>query len=160
MELQPGFRLLPVQTAGEAATSVDLYLYDTADGGAGYAAEAATRIEAILETALQLVEGCPTNCVQSCTRCMRHYGNRLVQHRLDRRLAAHLLRYARDGVAPTMPNLDQQAQQLEPLARFLELARRRVERGSSAPLLVHPTGADRPIPPKRRSQRNCCQTTR
>src|SRR5690606_23622425 len=57
----------------------------------------------------------------SCTKCLRHYGNRFLHGRLDRRLALQLLRYFRTGEVPAFASTSEQARMLRPLARFLEL---------------------------------------
>lgn len=136
-ELSAGHRLLPpgLGEAGEA--SFDLYLFDTAAGGAGYAAEAGAELPAILRAALELVEGCPSQCERSCTRCLRHYGNRFWHATLDRHLAAQVLRHLMYGEAPEPAPVEEQRQILAPLRRFLELEGWEVEQGrEGAPLLV------------------------
>lgn len=116
-ELSAGHRLLPA----EIGASFDLYLFDTAAGGAGYAAEAGAELNTILRAALDLVEGCPRGCERSCTRCLRHYGNRFWHNSLDRHLAAQVLRHIMYGTAPEVAPIAEQRQQLAALQRFLEL---------------------------------------
>jgi hypothetical protein len=121
-ELSAGFRLMP--PVGEDAVArlvADLYLYDTASGGAGYAAEAGEVLPSVLATALDLLDHCPATCERSCTKCLRHYGNRLWHDSLDRHLAADLLRYGRDALLPAIPSIEGQTAQLQPLQRYLEL---------------------------------------
>ncbi len=122
-ELSAGYRLLPsgISDDSSALALVDFYLFDTASGGAGYAAEAATELAQILTTASTLVEDCPGNCQRSCTRCMRHYGNRFWHMRLDRHLAAQMLRYVQEDTLPIAATMAKQRQQLAPLRRYLEL---------------------------------------
>lgn len=122
-ELSAGYRLMSSIDGDDADTKglVDIYLYDTAAGGAGYAAEAGESLSKILDDAIILLQNCPAHCERSCTKCLRHYGNRLLHDRLDRRLAEQFLIYAKTGVAPTIPNAMEQARQLDPLQRFLEL---------------------------------------
>ena len=141
-ELSAGYRLMPpVDEDPDALASVDFYLFDTASGGAGYAAEAGEELPAILAAALDLVEQCPRNCERSCTRCMRHYGNRFFHNRLDRHLASAVLRYAIDGEVPASAPTTTQRQQLASLSRYLELegwqeAESPWKNGSEAPLLL------------------------
>ncbi|MCS6839232.1 MAG: DEAD/DEAH box helicase [Roseiflexaceae bacterium] len=118
VELSAGYRFLPNRSK---LGHIDLYLFDTAAGGAGYAAEAGVELEKILHTALDLVEGCPRECERSCTRCLRHYGNRFWHYALDRHLAAHFLRYVVKGELPLTPTVAEQRQLLKPLRRFFEL---------------------------------------
>lgn len=116
-ELSAGHRLLPA----DSGASFDLYLFDTASGGAGYAAEAGAELGTILQAALDLVEGCPRDCERSCTRCLRHYGNRFWHVSLDRHLAAQVLRHIMYGAAPEVAPVTEQRRQLVALRRFLEL---------------------------------------
>ena len=75
----------------------------------------------VLDEVLRLLENCPRGCENSCTECLRHYGNRYWQERLDRFLAKDLLSYARMGTAPSVASIERQSWQLHPLQRFLEL---------------------------------------
>jgi len=67
------------------------------------------------------VEGCPRDCERSCTRCLRHYGNRFWHVSLDRHLAAQVLRHIMYGAAPEVAPVTEQRRQLVALRRFLEL---------------------------------------
>ncbi len=138
VELSAGYRLLPPEIDALPGTlvSVDLYLFDTAAGGAGYAAEAGAELGTILDTALKLVENCPQSCERSCTRCLRHYGNRFWHNRLDRHLAAHFLRYLMTGQIPAVAPIEEQRRHLAPLRRFLELEGWNVEDRAGFPLAV------------------------
>jgi ATP-dependent helicase YprA (DUF1998 family) len=121
-ELSAGYRLMPPLGEDIGAVSVaDIYLYDTASGGAGYAAEAGEQLDNVLAATLALLEECPAACERSCTRCLRHYGNRYWHESLDRHLAAQVLRYGRDGTPPPVAALHAQREQLLPLKRYLEL---------------------------------------
>jgi len=122
-ELSAGYRLIPaVGDEDQGALGIaDFYLFDTASGGAGYAAEAGDMLPRVLDEVLRLLENCPRRCENSCTECLRHYGNRYWQERLDRFLAKDLLSYARLGTAPPVAPLERQSWQLRPLQRFLEL---------------------------------------
>lgn len=117
-EIGAGYRFLP---DGSKLGHVDLYVFDTAAGGAGYAAEAGVELGKILNAALDLVESCPRDCERSCTRCLRHYGNRFWHAALDRRLAAHMLRHLMYGELPPVPSVAEQRRLLKPLQRFFEL---------------------------------------
>jgi hypothetical protein len=99
----------------------ELFLYDTASGGAGYAAEAGEELAAVLDQTAELLRHCPAACERSCTKCLRHYGNRFLHARLDRRLGFALLRYAQHGEIPAISSPAQQARTLAPLAQFLTL---------------------------------------
>ena len=104
-ELGAGFRLVPHEH--DDRLYADIFLYDTAAGGAGYADQAGRPdiLEEILEVALDILERCPAQCDRSCYECLRHYANQHVQEHLDRHLGADLLRYLRDGTIPTGTDL-------------------------------------------------------
>ena len=121
-ELSAGYRLgVPLTEAPHELGHSDIFLYDTASGGAGYAAEAGEALPAVLHLALQLLRECPAGCERSCTRCLRHYGNRMLHERLDRQLGAQLLAFMIDGAVPAIASPERQAEMLAPLARYLEL---------------------------------------
>jgi hypothetical protein len=46
-----------------------------------------TELRSCWSRALRTVPGAPIRCERSCTKCLRHYGNRFLHGRLDRRLA-------------------------------------------------------------------------
>jgi len=100
---------------------LDVYLYDTLSGGAGYADLAGRNIAEILDDVQKLLEDCPSQCERSCESCLRHYHNQHLKERLDRRVAAQLLRYARFGEIPAEDTTRKQAADLAALRRLLEL---------------------------------------
>ena len=122
-ELSAGYRLMPVLSEDKKGTLalVDIYLFDTASGGAGYAAEAGDLLPEILHETLTFLANCSERCERSCTKCLRHYGNRFWHKQLDRHLAIQLVEYARDGKMPSIPSILEQSHQLAPLQRYLEL---------------------------------------
>lgn len=91
-ELQAEYR--PALTeAGHRGLEAEIYLYDTLAGGAGFARRVRDLGQGIFDDAIDLLEGCPAHCEQSCYRCLRRFGNRFEHSLLDRRLGASLLRY-------------------------------------------------------------------
>ena len=110
-ELSAGYRLVP-PSANEAPGTLrvaDIDLFDTASGGAGYAAEAGEMLTRVLDQTIRLLEKCPKHCERSCTFCLRHNGNRCWQERLDRFLVLDFLRYASYGTVPPVPEVSRQA---------------------------------------------------
>lgn len=99
----------------------EIYLFDTASGGAGYAADAGEELELVLQRTRDLLVSCPAECERSCTRCLRHYGNRFLHPHMDRRLAGQLLEFATTGRAPVVDDVSRQARLLAPLAQWLRL---------------------------------------
>jgi hypothetical protein len=135
-EFGASFRIVP--QAGNGELYLDVYLYDTLAGGAGYAELAGKYLGDILAAALTLLEDCPERCDRSCESCLRHYHNQHLRDRLDRRVGAQLLRYAMRGELPTEQPVERQAAALGALKRLLELDGYRCE--SVAPL------KDGPVP--------------
>ncbi|WP_224543693.1 DEAD/DEAH box helicase [Mesorhizobium sp. CA16] len=118
-EFGAGFRIVPNRE--DDSLMLDVYLYDTLSGGAGYAELAARNIEEVLQQTLALLEDCPAHCEHSCQSCLRHYHNQYLKDRLDRNLGAELLRYALDGTLPQEKTSLAQARLLLNLQRLLEL---------------------------------------
>lgn len=119
-EFGAGFRIVP-STEGADQLYLDVYLYDTLSGGAGYAELAGRYLDEILDSVLALLENCPAHCDRSCESCLCHYHNQHLRGRLDRFVGAQLLRYARSGEIPAEAPAPDQAANLEALARLLEL---------------------------------------
>lgn len=119
-ELGAGFRMSA--STGEENGNLEVFLYDTTSGGAGYAYEAGESLGPILERTKLLLSNCSNDeCETSCTKCLRHYGNRFLHTRLNRKLGLQLLEYAVNEKVPQIDSIDQQKQTLNPLSRFLEL---------------------------------------
>ena len=95
-----GGNWLPV--AGAHGGAVDLFLYDTLPGGAGYTRLTQANLVDVLNAALGILKGCTNNCPTACYRCVLHYGNRFYHHGLDRHLGAALLKHVLQGVTPTL----------------------------------------------------------
>jgi ATP-dependent helicase YprA (DUF1998 family) len=142
-EFGAGFRVVPAQ--GNDELLLDIYLYDTLAGGAGYAELAGRHLDEILADVLKLLESCPSSCDRSCESCLRHYHNQHLQDRLDRHVGAQLLRYALRGEIPREAEVLVQVACMSSLRRMLELDGFRCESatsisGVSVPLLVERKG--------------------
>ncbi|MBO7822129.1 DEAD/DEAH box helicase [Burkholderia pseudomallei] len=116
-EFGAGHRILAIDAEG--SVSLDVYLYDTLSGGAGYAELAAKYFDEIARETLALLEGC--TCDTSCTECLDHFHNQHLKGQLDRRLAASLLRYGIDGALPKSEAPEAQGVLLHALASSLRL---------------------------------------
>jgi ATP-dependent helicase YprA (DUF1998 family) len=112
----------------------DIYLHDTASGGAGYSQMAGKIIEKVFDRAYQLLTEC--KCETSCRKCLRHYGNRMVHADLDRRLAIDAWKYVRNGKLPAIEAHDMQVRVLKPLRQMLELAGIKCKSSEQSPLIV------------------------
>lgn len=140
-EFGAGHRLLPVQRDGSIL--LDVYLYDTLAGGAGYSQLAFKYFDEIIESTLAVLESC--NCDTSCTDCLDHFHNQQLKKRLDRKLGASLLRYSLYGTVPAPASVSQQAHNLAALASSLVLDGFEVDlsgvfQGRIVPLVVRRNG--------------------
>ena len=107
LQLEPGeieaeFRPAVGTSDPEEGAEVEVYLYDTLPGGAGFSHRAGERIDEILRQALHRLDHCPGQCDGSCYRCLRRFTNRFEHDRLDRHVGADLLRFLLDGHLPTL----------------------------------------------------------
>jgi len=116
-ELESGYRLRRTD-AGESF--VELFMYDSIAGGAGYSRAVGEAFEVIFAMALKRLADC--DCQTSCSRCLRTYQNRMSHSALDRRLGYELGVYIQTGIAPEVMDLGQQGAILRPLAGMLGLA--------------------------------------
>lgn len=91
-EVQAEFRGA-LSPAGVDGLEVEIFLYDTLPGGAGFARAAAQKGETLFAEALRSMEHCPDpGCDSSCYRCLRTFRNRMDHSALDRYVGAALLR--------------------------------------------------------------------
>lgn len=74
----------------EGATGRSIFLYDTANGGAGYVAAAAAEIVDLLRASRQKLE-CPRQCDSACHGCLLTFDTQYRADQLDRHLAAPVL---------------------------------------------------------------------
>ena len=96
-ELSGGFRTSPreVKDSLDVTGYLELYLYDTTSGGAGFATKTYERFEEIIEDASNIMGGC--TCTHSCYSCLRTYQNKLWHLKMDRHLGNAILYYAISG---------------------------------------------------------------
>jgi len=100
-EIQAEYR--PALTPkGKEGTEVEIYLYDTLPGGAGFSRRTGELGISIFDKALSILEDCPGKCDFSCYRCLRSFKNKLEHDLLDRHLASSLLRFVLSGETPVI----------------------------------------------------------
>jgi hypothetical protein len=98
-ELQAEYR--PALTdLGRIGKQVEIYLYDTLPGGAGFARQIGDLGIKVFERALDILDHCPEQCDRSCYRCLRSYKNKFDHDLLDRTVGSVLLRYLLSGQEP------------------------------------------------------------
>ena len=86
---------------GARGNEVEVFLYDTSPGGAGFVRSAARDPEKLLRRALTILENC--DCSASCYSCLRSHKNRWDHADLDRHLGASFLRHILFGERPWIP---------------------------------------------------------
>ena len=98
-EIQAEYR--PALTAlGRTGRQVEIYLYDTLPGGAGFAKRIGDLGLAVFNGALDILKKCPDDCDRSCYRCLRSYKNKFEHDLLDRYVGDVLLEYLIVGDVP------------------------------------------------------------
>ncbi len=105
--------------AGATGLEVEIFLYDTLAGGAGFSREVVDRAPEVFNRALELLDECPEGCDGSCYRCLRSFRNRMEHSKLDRQLGTQFLRHALYGGYPAYPS-GRVAQSLDLLRDDLE----------------------------------------
>jgi len=128
-ELESGYRLRRMDT-GESF--VELFMYDSLAGGAGYSRAVGEDFDKVFAMALRRLAGC--DCQTSCSRCLRTYQNRMSHSTLDRRLGHELGVYIQTGAAPEIMDVGRQRAILRPLASMLGLGGWQVVPSASAAL--------------------------
>jgi hypothetical protein len=83
---------------GAMGKEVEIFIYDTLAGGAGFSPQLAYQTRPLFEQALQILEECPAaDCDSSCYRCLRSFRNKIEHRLLDRKLGGQFLRHALYG---------------------------------------------------------------
>ena len=102
-ELQAEFRPA-LNEAGQRGGEVEIYMYDTLSGGAGFTRRVEDFGIGFFDETLSFLEKCQNeNCDSSCYRCLKSYKNKLDHRLLDRELGYNLLAYL---LAGKLVNLD------------------------------------------------------
>lgn len=89
---------------GAQGLEVEIFLYDTLAGGAGFAPQLVDRGAALFEAALRILSSCPGHCDASCYRCLRSFRNKLDHYLLDRKLGEQFLRHTLEGGYAAYPD--------------------------------------------------------
>lgn len=101
-ELAGGYRILPrfAKDNQEINGYVELFLYDTTPGGAGFSSKTFERFDKVQKIVKSLLSEC--DCESSCHSCLRTYNNRIWHNDLNRFLGLELLNYATEEVLPSV----------------------------------------------------------
>jgi ATP-dependent helicase YprA (DUF1998 family) len=97
-EYRPAFTL-----GGAAGSEVEVFIYDTLSGGAGFSTQLASRAAELFALTLEILGECPDGCDASCYRCLRTFRNKIDHGLLDRKLGEQVLRAALNGGYPDYP---------------------------------------------------------
>lgn len=92
---------LDFETAQTCGYVLEIFLFDNASGGAGFANRIGNSIEEVLYRAVEMCEE-SCDCDSSCHRCLRSYQNRYHHKSLNRFLGGALLSYIAYGDAPSL----------------------------------------------------------
>lgn len=110
-----------------------IVLFDNAEGGAGYVAQAPEHMEQLVDKALILLDcgGNETGCDRACERCLLSFETQHDEEKLNRFLGIEALQHVKAGLKlPDSRQVEQGAvAELRPLkARIIEAARSGAER--------------------------------
>jgi Domain of unknown function (DUF1998) len=86
--------------AGAASLEVEVFIYDTLSGGAGFSTQLASRAGELFGLTLLVLSECPECCDASCYRCLRTFRNKIDHGLLDRKLGEQVLTAALRGGYP------------------------------------------------------------
>lgn len=107
LDIEPGEVLAEWRPAlteeGASGHEVEIFLYDTLAGGAGFSSELVAKAPALFKRARDLLANCPEKCDSSCYRCLQSFRNRLDHRLLDRQLGIQLLEHSLNGGYPDYP---------------------------------------------------------
>jgi hypothetical protein len=101
-ELEGGFRTRSADFADDPDTRgfVEIFLFDTTAGGAGFSSKVWDSFDAVLDEARQILGECA--CDTACHNCLRRYQNRHLHGNLNRHQGLALLDYAETGTEPKL----------------------------------------------------------
>lgn len=117
LDMEPeDLQVLVIPQAGDP--KVDLILYDPMPGGSGLLKQALEAWPKLVETAMQLVQDCPSACDSSCPDCLQRFRNAFYHRFLDRRVAAKFIEERGAEMAetheipPQMPKMKGEGEEL------------------------------------------------
>lgn len=99
-ELAGDYRIRPRFSTDEPEINgyVELFLYDTTPGGAGFASKTFERFDDVQKNVKSILSNC--NCNSSCHSCLRTYNNKIWHNKLNRFFGLELLNYVTEGTLP------------------------------------------------------------
>lgn len=107
LDIEPGEVLAEFRPAltdqGALGHEVEIFLYDTLAGGAGFSTRLVPRADELFKRARKLLADCPEQCDSSCYRCLQSFRNRMEHALLDRQLGIQFIEHALNGGYPAYP---------------------------------------------------------
>ena len=98
-----GWAVIPSRVPTDDSQTRSVVLFDTATGGAGFVAQAVTRLPQVIARARQVLQ-CPRDCDSACHACLLTYDTSFSAKDLNRHAALELLSQAFvDGLALPEP---------------------------------------------------------
>lgn len=96
-EMNCGVRFLKI----DGVSYLDIFIYDTSSGGAGYANMTGLYFGSIFSGVVKLLRKVDC-CTSSCYRCLQNYGNRFHHNHLDKKYGLMLWKKINDDVLPDL----------------------------------------------------------
>lgn len=90
----------------DLSNQIEIFLFDTTPGGAGYTVALQTLGNALFNQALTILQNCHSNCDSACYDCLMSYTNRFDHGYLDRHLGSDLLQHCMSGFIPKISATD------------------------------------------------------
>ena len=99
-ELAGNYRIRPCFPTDDPEINgyVELFLYDTTPGGAGFASKTFERFDEVQTKVKSILSKC--ECKSSCHSCLRTYNNKFWHNKLNRFYGLALLNYAMEAITP------------------------------------------------------------
>jgi hypothetical protein len=115
-EMNCGIRFLKI----EGVNFLDIFIYDTASGGAGYAHMTGQHFNFIFSEVVKLLKKSEC-CETSCYRCLNHYGNRWHHTLMDKKYGLMLWNKINDDHLPDLYTSSGQLHLAASLHKLMEL---------------------------------------
>ena len=114
-ELVTGYRIR--RSTVQQKTFVDIYVYDSLSGGAGYSVKIESEIKNLFKNMKELLSSC--DCASACDRCLKHYLNQHAHGKLDRFYALNLLNWGISGKIDGEISFDTQCKYFDSVKNIL-----------------------------------------
>lgn len=95
---------------------IECFFYDSLSSGAGYSSQIGDILPQVLEHAEDILD---CNCDKSCKHCLDNFWNQRNHQFFDRHLGIQLLKWIKNNESPQVRPVEQQLEELSPLAKLL-----------------------------------------